>query len=152
MTKATKILLIAGAGLGLWYIPTVLALLNLDVSIVSLLPTNIRESYIDTLVTVKLKNKSGVRVNMQYIKADILLNGQKIAQFSQTERFVILPHGEQNFNVNFTIDAETVGQEIWTQLIAANLQNYVLDVVGTIGANRKILPFRSTWTIKDFTA
>lgn len=149
MKKITKLLLLAGAGVAAWYVPTILAVLNLEVSIISVLPTNIRGSFIDAVVTVKIKNKSGVRVDLQQIKADILLNGLKIAQFTETAPMQILPYGETNFNVTFTIDAETVGQELWAQLIAQNLQNFVVDVPGVLTANNKTLPFQSTWTIKD---
>lgn len=149
MTKTTKLILLATAGMAAYYIPTILAVLNLEVSIVSVLPSNVRGSIIDAVVTVKIKNKTGIRVNLQEIKADIILNGLKIAHFTEYESMPIMPHGESNFNVSFTIDAKTVGDELWQQLASHNLQNFVVDVPGTLLANNKLLPFRSTWTMND---
>jgi LEA14-like dessication related protein len=149
MTKISKLLLVAGAGLAAWYVPTILAVLNMEVSILSVIPTGFYDTRIDFLVTVKIKNSSMFRVNMQDIKADILLNGLKIAQFQQAQTLMLLPNSEQNFNVSFSIDAETVGSEIYQQLVARNLQNFVLDVKGSLTANNKVLPFDSVWTVAD---
>lgn len=150
MKPITKILLLAGAALGVWYGPTIWAVLNLEMTIRSFIPVNIRESKIDAIVGVKLKNHSKTRVFMQWIKADILLNGKKIAEFYQTRSFMLMGESEQNFNVNVTIDASVVGAEIWQQLISANLLNANIQVTGTLSANHKTLPFDMVWTVKDF--
>jgi len=150
MTKITKLLLVAGVGLAAWYIPTILAVMNMELKIISVIPTNITGSKISALVTVKLKNNSGSKIDVQSILADIMLNGLKIAQISQVEAFPILAHSEQNFNVNFIIDAEVVGTQLFAQLLAQNLQNCVLEVKGYLTANSKKLPFDTYWTIKDF--
>ncbi|NDP20561.1 MAG: hypothetical protein GZ091_05730 [Paludibacter sp.] len=52
MGKLTKLLLLAGAGVAAWYIPTILAVLNLEVSIIQVLPSAIRQNFIDAVVTV----------------------------------------------------------------------------------------------------
>lgn len=152
MTKLTKILLLAGAGAALWYVPTILALMNITVKIISVLPTNIDGNKVDFLVTVKLKNNSRFRVNIQKIMADVLLNGTKIAQFGRLQQIPILPNSDQNINVSFTVDAKVVGDELWQELLAQNLQNFVLDVTGSLTANNKILPFTTNWTINDFVS
>ena len=150
MKAITKILLVAGAGLGFWYIPTILAVLKLEMSIRSFIPVNIRDSKIDAIVGVKLKNHSATRVLMQWIKADILLDGKKIAEFYQSRSFLLMGNSEQNFNVNVTIDASVVGAELWQQLISANLLNANVQVTGTLSANNKTLPFDIIWTVRDF--
>ena len=150
MKAITKILLVAGAGLGFWYIPTILAVLKLEMSIRSFIPVNISESKIDAIVGVKLKNHSATRVLMQWIKADILLDGKKIAEFYQSRSFLLMGNSEQNFNVNVTIDASVVGAELWQQLISANLLNANVQVTGTLSANNKTLPFDIIWTVRDF--
>jgi LEA14-like dessication related protein len=150
MKAITKILLVAGAGLGFWYIPTILAVLKLEISLNSFIPVNIRESKIDALVSVKLKNHGSSKVHMQWIKADILLNGKKIAEFYQTQSFLLLGNSSQNFNVNVTIDASVIGAELWQQILANNLLNSNLEVTGTLSANYKTLPFDVVWTVKDF--
>lgn len=151
MKPITKILLLAGAGLGFWYIPTILAVLNLELSIRSFIPTNIRDSKIDAIIGVKLKNNSSTKVHMQWIKADVLLNGKKIAEFYQTQSFLLMGNSEQNFNVNVTIDASMIGAELWQQILANNLLNSNLEVTGKLSANYKTLPFDVVWTVKDFT-
>ncbi|MEI6753703.1 MAG: hypothetical protein WCK78_11100 [Paludibacter sp.] len=90
MKAVNKILLVAGAALAAWYVPTLLAIYNLTFDIIAVVPTGANESKISFLVTVRLKNNTGVRVNMQHIKADIILNGLKVAQFSQAETAVKL--------------------------------------------------------------
>jgi LEA14-like dessication related protein len=149
MTNLTKILLLAGAGAAIWFVPTILALMNMSVHIISVLPTNIQNNIISFQVTVKIKNNSRFRVNMEKIIADVILNGLPIAKFEQIDQYPILPYGEQNVLVNFSIDVKQVGDELWTQLLAQNLQNFVLDVKGYLTANSKTLPFDSVWTIQD---
>jgi len=151
MKAITKILLVAGAGLGFWYLPTIFAVLNLELSIRSFIPTNIRDSKIDAIIGVKLKNSSSTKVHMQWIKADVLLNGKKIAEFYQTQSFLLMGNSEQNFNVNVTIDANMIGAELWQQVLANNLLNSNLEVTGKLSANYKTLPFDVVWTVKDFT-
>jgi len=150
MNGPTKLLLLAGAGAAIWFVPTLLALYNLQCSIVSVFPTAMTGSKIDALATLKLTNNSGVRLDITSIVADILFNGVKIAQLNQTENIPLLAHAENNFNIAFTIDAQIVGASIIAQLMAQNLQNFVLDVKGTLTANNKSLPFNATWTLKDF--
>ncbi|MFM2292696.1 MAG: hypothetical protein RIS29_2509 [Bacteroidota bacterium] len=151
MSKLTNILLLAGAAVGLYYLPTILGLYNLEVSIVQVLPSKIENKIIELVATIKLKNKTGVRLNIQRIGADILFNGQKIAQFEELQPMVVLGNSETNFDIAFSIDAESLGEQLWTELIAQNLQNFVIDVTGQITTNNKTFPFDSVWTIKDFT-
>jgi|ERR1035437_6877261 LEA14-like dessication related protein len=150
MNGITKILLLAGAGAAVWYLPTLLALYNMQCSIISVLPTNMTGSKIDALATMKLTNNSSTRVDLTSIVADIMLNGVKIAQLNQTENLPILGNSTQNFNVAFSIDAEIVGTNIIAQLMAQNLQNFILEVKGQLIANSKKVPFDSIWTLKDF--
>jgi LEA14-like dessication related protein len=151
LTKTTKILLLATAALAAWYVPTIMALRGLTTKIVIVLPTGIFESKIDFRATIKLTNLSSTILNIKQIKADIILNGTKIAQFIDLDAMVILANAEQQFNVAFTIDMQTLGDKIWQQLLAANLQNAVLQIKGTIIANGKILPIDTFYTIKDIT-
>jgi len=152
LTKTTNILLLATAAIAAWYLPTILALKGLKTKIVMVLPTGIFESRIDLRATIKLQNSSSTVLNVQQIKADIILNGSKIAQFSDLDAMVIMAKGEQQFNVAFTIDMQTVGEKIWKELLAANLQNAVLQIKGSISANGKNLPIDTYYTIKDITA
>jgi LEA14-like dessication related protein len=152
MNGFTKLLLLAGAGLGIYYIPTILALKSLNIKLISAYPVAIKETRIDAVVGVQLTNNSNTNLRIQSIKADVILNGLKIAQFSQTENFTILPKLNQKFNVYFTVDAEIIGTEIFRQLILNNLQNSVLQVKGSLVANNKALPVDTYFTIKDFTA
>ena len=152
MTNSTKIFLLLGAALAYWYIPTIIALKKLNISLFSFLPSKITETNIDAILGVKIKNPSGTRIDLAWIKGDILFNGLKISEFAQNNPFVIMENAEQNFNVNITIDAVQVGQKVWDELIAANLQNFVIQVKGSLGANGKMLPFDTYFTIKDITA
>ena len=150
MSGLGKILLVAGAGLAIWYVPTLLALYNLQCNVIAVYPTAMTGSRIDALATLRLTNNSSTRLDIQGIIADIYLNGIQIATLNQTPNLPILANSEQQFNVAFTIDAQIVGTQIVTQLMAQNLQNYVLDVKGTINANGKNIPFSTYWTLKDF--
>ena len=151
MTKTTKILLLATAALAAWYVPTIIALRGLTTKIVMVLPTGIFQNKIDLRATIKLINESSTILNIKQIKADIILNGTKIAQFADLGTMVILAKAEQQFNVEFTVDLETLGDTIWQQLLAANLQNAVLQIKGTIIANSKTLPIDIFYTIKDIS-
>ncbi|MEI6555503.1 MAG: LEA type 2 family protein [Paludibacter sp.] len=149
MTGFTKILLLAGAGLAAWYIPTLIAIYNLDFSIVMLMPIVVTENSFTTLVTVKLKNNSGTIINIDYLKAEIFLNGQKIAQIDQVEKMTLLGNSEQNFNVSFTVDSTVIATDVLKQLLAQNLQNSVLNIRGTLIGNNKAIPFNMYKTIED---
>ncbi|MEI7505099.1 MAG: hypothetical protein WCJ61_17630 [Paludibacter sp.] len=151
MNKPTKILLLAAAAIAAWYVPTILALKGLKTKIVMVLPTGIFESKIDLRATIKLINESSTILNIQQIKADILLNGSKIAQFTDLDAMVVMAKAEQQFNVEFTVDLQTLGDTIWKQLLAANLQNAVLQIKGSITANNKNLPIDTYYTIKDIS-
>ena len=150
MSKLTTILLIAGAGLAAWYVPTLLAIYNIDMSIINLVPTHITETKFTSLVTVQLKNNSNTNLNIQYISADIYLNGLKVAQLDQVETLTLMGNSSQNFNVEFTVDPDVIAQEALKQLIAQNLQNSVLNIKGLITANNKKIPFDMHKTITDF--
>ena len=150
MSKLTTILLIAGAGLAAWYVPTLLAIYNIDMSIINLVPTHITDTKFTSLVTVQLKNNSNTNLNIQYISADIYLNGLKVAQLDQVETLTLMGNSSQNFNVEFTVDPDVIAQEALKQLIAQNLQNSVLNIKGLITANNKKIPFDMHKTITDF--
>ena len=149
MTGLTKILILAGAGLAAWYVPTLLAIYQLDFSIVMVIPTVVTENSFTALVTVKLKNNSGTIINIDYLKAEIFLNNQKIAQIDQVERLTLLGNSEQNFNISFTIDPNIIATETLKQLIAQNLLNSVLNIRGTLTGNSKEIPFNMYRTIED---
>ena len=150
MSKLTTILLIAGAGLAAWYVPTLLAIYNLDMSIISVMPTAITDKTFTSLITVKLTNKSSTILNISYIAADIYLNGLKIAQLDQVETMVLMGNSEQNFNISITVDPDVIAQETLKQLLASNLQNSVLNIKGLLTANNKKIPFDKYKTITDF--
>ena len=150
MSKLTTILLIAGTGLAAWYIPTLLAIYNLDMSIISVIPTTITDKSFTSLVTVKLTNKSNTILNISYIAAEIYLNGIKIAQLDQVESMVLMGNSEQNFNISITVDPDVIAQETLKQLLANNLQNSVLNIRGTLTGNSKAIPFNMYKTIADF--
>jgi len=151
MTKTSKILLFAVGALAWWYVPTILALRNIKLSLVSFFPVGINDSKITASIGVKLQNFSNTRVDIAGIGADVLFNGVKIAEFYNTRFFTLLGKSQQTFDVIFTIDAETVGNELWSMLVNNNLQNSVLQVVGSINANDKTLPFETFFTINDIT-
>lgn len=148
--KLSTILFIGAGAVGLYYLPTILGLYNMEVSIIQVLPSKIEDKIIHLIATVKLKNKTGVRISIQRIGADITFNGKKIAQFEDVEPMVVQSYGETNFNIEFSIDAESFGQELWSQFLAQNLQNFEVAATGMITANNKSLPFQTTYTMKDF--
>lgn len=152
MSNTTKIILLAAAGLAAYYVPTLLAIYNMEMSIISVLPSSLTGSRLTALIMVKLKNNSGTIINLTQITADILLNGLKIAEFSQAQTLTLLEHSEQNFNVQFTVDAEVVGMELFRQLTASNLQNSIITIRGTITGNGKNIPFTMYRTLNDFKA
>jgi LEA14-like dessication related protein len=151
MNGFTKLLLLAGAGLGIYYLPTIITLKTLKISLYSVLPVGIFETKINTIMGVKITNVGFVDIQLQWIKADIIINGLKISEFEQSENLIIPVKLEQKFNVHFTVDAEEIGTEIFKQLIASNLQNTVIQVRGSLMANNKTLPVDTYFTIKDFT-
>jgi len=149
MKGITKILLAAGAGLALWYGPTLLAIYNLDFSIAMVIPTQVSQSSITALVTVKLKNNSGTTLNITNILSNIYLNGVHIATMNQAETMTLLGNSEQNFNIVFTVDTETITTDILKQLVAQNLLNSVVNIQGNLTANNKNIPYNMYYTIKD---
>jgi LEA14-like dessication related protein len=149
MNKTTKILLLAGGAVAFFYGPTLWAVYNLTPKLVMLLPTGITDTKLDLVATINLRNASPFRVDMQKIKGDILLNGFKVAQFDQLQEFPILANSDQSINIQFTVDAQTIGNQVFAQLVAQNLQNIVLNTRGTLTANNKTIPFDMVWTVND---
>ena len=141
MKAVNKILLVAGAGLAVFFGPTLIAAYSLTFDILNIVLTGAGNNKLKFFVTVRLKNPSWFKISMQYLKADIILDGQKIAQLDQAENTIILANSESNFNVEFQVDAQTVGAELMKQLMAQNLQNIVLNIRGTMTGNGKSIPF-----------
>jgi LEA14-like dessication related protein len=149
MKGFTKILLIASAGLATWYVPTLIAIYNLDMSILSVLPSGMTDTVISFFATIQLNNKSSFNVFINNINAEIYFDGKKIAQINNIEPMVLLNNSVQNFNVTFSIDAQLVGIELINQLKAQNLQNSVITIKGTLNANSKIIPFNMYRTLAN---
>lgn len=149
MNKFSKLLLIASAGFGLWYIPTLLAIYNMNMSILTIIPSGMTDTIISFVATIRLQNQSSFNVDISNINADIYFDNHKIAQLNNIEPMIILSNSNQNFNVSFDIDIQQVGSELFNQLRAQNLQNSVLTIKGTLTANHKTIPFTMYRTLSN---
>ncbi len=134
----------------IYYVPTLIGLLKLDVVVVRVMPTLITENVIKLDVSIRYRNKSSIRVLLNSIDADVFLNGQKIGSLRQNYSVPILPGREQIINNLVELSPQNLGQKLWQDAINMNLQNFVLEIKGSMIANNKRLPYNSYFTIKDF--
>ncbi len=133
-----------------WYLPTLISVLKLDVSIKTFFPTEISAKSITFDVGLLMTNNSSFRVDINAMNIDVILNGTVIGTILQDINVPILAGRAQVIPCTVMITPDNLGAQLWQEAINQNLQNFVFEFAGTIKANNKTFPFRSTWTIKDF--
>jgi hypothetical protein len=145
------LLIIAGIA-AIYYLPTLIGIVNLDVSVYRIIPVKIESKLIQLDVAVKYINKSSFRINLNRLSADVLLNNRKIGTLNQRYSVSILP-GKQRIISNLVeLTPENLGDQLWKEAINMNLQNFVLELKGTITANGKSFPYNSQWTFNDIVS
>ena len=144
-------LLLILAAAAVWYVPTLVGVLNLDIKIKNLIPTQILENSINFDLALLIKNNSIIRININSMDVDVLLNGEKIGTINQNYKASIQANRSEVIHSSLQITPDNLGDLVWTELINRNLQNAVLTLKGTIRANARPFPFESTFTIKDLT-
>lgn len=142
-------LLILGVA-AIWYLPTLISVLKLDVRIKTFFPTEISTKSITFDVGLLMTNNSSFRVDINAMNIDVVLNGNIIGTIHQILNVPILSGRAQVIPCTVMITPDNLGAQLWQEAINQNLQNFVFEFAGTIKANNKTFPFRSTWTIKDF--
>lgn|GEM_PF-2639814 len=143
------LLLIAGIAI-LVYGPTILGLLKLEYRIVSVIPTKIEANKLTLNAGMELTNRSGFRLTINQITADVYLNGKMIGTITNTLNTPIPAGRKQIIGLGIEITPNEVGNEVWQMAINQNLQNFVIELKGNITANNKTLPLSAQWTIRDF--
>lgn len=134
----------------IYYIPTIIGLVKLDVKVIRVIPTLIQENMIRLDVGIRYRNTSSINITLNSISADVLLNGQKIGTLNQNYSIPILPGREQIVSNIVELSPQNLGDRLWQDAINMNLQNFVLEIRGNMIANNKRLPYSSIWTIQDF--
>jgi len=133
----------------LYYVPTFIAALNLTARIKSIVPIQILENSITLQVGLFIKNNSSFRITLNSVVCDVLFNGTKIGEISQTINKTILSNTENVVYINFQITPDNLGIETWRDVLLIDLQNTVISLNGTLQANNKKLPFTSNWTMEN---
>ena len=144
-------LLIIGALAALYYAPTILGLLKLEYRIISVIPTKIEANKLTLNAGMELYNRSGFRLTINQIIADVYLNGVMIGSITNTLNTPIPAGRKQVIGLGIEITPDVVGNTVWAMVINQNLQNFVIELRGKITANDKKLPLSAQWTIQDFT-
>jgi LEA14-like dessication related protein len=134
----------------LYYLPTLISLLKLDISIVQVIPIDIQSDLIKFNVSLRFINKNANRIIINNLSARVLFNGVFIGTIEQLVNSQISAGGQQTIGTLVVLEKNIIGAQLWTQLINSNLQNGVVDINGTIKANSRPYPFFTSWTIKDF--
>lgn len=132
------------------YGPTILGLLKLEYRIVSVIPTKIEANKLTLNAGMELYNRSGFRLTINQIIADVYLNGVQIGTITNTLNTPIPAGRKQVIGLGIEITPDVVGNTVWAMAINQNLQNFVIELRGTITANDKKMPLSAQWTIKDF--
>lgn len=134
----------------LYYVPTLLSVLKLDIKFKSLVPLSINENEITLQAGLQLTNNSSTSIRLNRMNVQVLLNGTFIGTIQQNLNIPLLPGRAQVIPANLQITPDNLGAQLWQDAINQNLQNFVFELSGTITANNKPYPFNSTWTINDF--
>jgi len=143
------LLLVLGIA-ALVYGPTILGLLKLEYRIVSVLPTKIETNSITLNAGMQLTNKSSFRLVINGLVCDVFLNGKMIGTITNQLNTPIPAGAKQIIGLGIIVTPQELGNEVWQMAITQNLQNFVIELRGTITANGKTLPLSAMWTIKDF--
>ena len=78
-----KPLYIILAALGIWYVPTLIAVMNLEISIATFNILKIEAETIEAAFGLRMKNKSGTRLGINSINTGLFLNGLEIGHINQ---------------------------------------------------------------------
>ena len=132
------------------YGPTILGLLKLEYRIVSVIPTKIEADKLTLNAGMELYNRSSFRLTINQIIADVYLNGVQIGTITNTLNTPIPAGRKQVIGLGIEITPDIVGNTVWQMAVNQNLQNFVIELRGTITANDKKMPLSAMWTIKDF--
>ena len=134
----------------LYYLPTMISLLNLEIKIVQILPVDIQSDLIKFNVSLRFVNKNSNKIIINNLDAKVLFNGVFIGTINQLVNNRLSAGGQQTISTLIILEKNIIGAQLWSELINSNLQNAVVEIKGLIKANNRPYPFFSTWTIKDF--
>lgn len=132
------------------YLPTLLSVLKLDMRIKTIVPNIIQADRISFNVGLQMINNSRSQIRLNAINLRVMLNGTFIGTIQQNYNIPILPGRTQVIPTQLEITPQNLGQQLWTDAINQNLQNFVFEMQGTVTANGKTYPFSSTWVMQDF--
>lgn len=134
----------------IYYLPTVLSLASLDLSIATLFPKKIEKDRIILNVGLQYHNRSPFRINIQSLVADVYLGGRKIGSLNQSLSIPVLAKSKYIVGIDVTLDPKNLGDQLWQDAINMNLQNFVFEIRGHVTANNKTFKVNPIWTIRDF--
>ncbi len=132
------------------YLPTIIGIVKLNIRITSVLPLEIKKKLIRLNVGIEYSNPTKTRIDLNQLSADVMLNGLKIGTINQSYSVPILPGRKQVISNVVELSPDNLGDQLWRDAINANLQNFVLELRGSIVANGKRFPYNAVWTIHDF--
>lgn len=139
------------AGVALYYLPTVLAVLKIDFSVQSVLPVGISDESIDFMLRLQAVNRSGKSITINSLKMDVVLEGKKIGIVAGNINRVASANMTSYIDVPFSLDYKLMGQELFIQFVRGELKNTNLRLTGNIIAENKKLPFSCDWKISELT-
>lgn len=132
------------------YGPTGVALLKLEFSFVSFGLEKIAEDNITAYLILKTTNKTGTTVLLQNITARLTLNGVDIGNIADNYAAPLQARGEDKIKVLFTINKNTVGDELWNMILNKQT-DFTFSMTGSVKANDMTFPLNSVWTMRDLT-
>lgn len=141
--------LILAAAAAIYFAPTLIGLVKMQMKIVSILPTAIYEQAIKLNVIFEYHNQSRFDIQLQKLNANVYLNGLYIGNIKQNYQIPVLAGRKQNASNTIEINPEILGAKLWQEILAMNLQNTVIQLKCEIMADNKTFKKNLTYTLQN---
>lgn len=147
--KAKHWILLGLAGLGLYYVPTIMAIVALDAKFVRLSILKIQSTYIRFGFTLNLANTKNVALTFQEINIKLFLNGKYVGNINNPIMQTIPGMMQQDFIFSLDLGYDQLGGAIWQALLNQQVENYRIDIAGTVRVNNKTFPVSALFGAND---
>lgn len=147
--KARNVILLGFAALGIWYLPTALALVNLTLRFGKLSIISITSEYIRIGIEVFAGNNSSKSLNMQQANMGVFLNNDYIGTVQNPINQLIPAHSEHPIILTVDLLPSQLGTTIWNAVLSNQLVGFNLKLDGYLIVNAKKFPFNTLYTIND---
>ncbi|MGC3979047.1 MAG: hypothetical protein QM751_12975 [Paludibacteraceae bacterium] len=130
------------------YVPTILSLTKLQFAFAGIDVEKIEKENIILSLILEINNTGMGKVAVNSVNANILFNDSIIGKVDNKYNFTILPKSVQNVKIIFSINKDSVKDELWQSIINNNV-DLKFGLTGSVTANNITIPFSVLYAVKD---